>query len=453
MKSKDMQQKKQAGLKSGDSSSNELYPPDVLRVERELVLLGFFTPKNKSNKQAREKVIRLTRPNADRSGPPLDVEIRIIAGGSYGLPTVADQDKYLALQSIIQRKLRAGEEINPVSFRSSEILRELGITKGGKTNEEVGEWMHRMFVTSIFKTVREHGGKRRDGEENLRPFKRRVAYGEYLETGARAVENYVWLDDWLLKSFLENRLINFDLQRYLRLKGTISKALAIHLHVWMYAARESGTFEKVYGDLCQLLGIENYARLGEGRLRQQLGPAFDELLRLDFLSRADIARAATARDFKIVLRPGKYLASATGALAGHTVHTPVGAGESKAQSEILALLPQVMKRGIPEPRARRILTMYATAEELSAQLALVDKMYRAQKAGIGNPVGYYIRALEEKWQAAPPAEDLTEQQGAALDVNRCTDCGGAGYFYPEGFEKGVKLCTHANLRRGDKGKP
>lgn len=439
--------KRPVSLQSSDSDDADNYPSDLLRLERELVLFGFFTPKKKTNKLMREKVIRFERRRRPEDNKVHDVEIRIIAGGTYGLPTVADQDKYLALQSIIQRKLLAGESINPVTFNSVDILRELGVTKGGKTTDEVTEWLHRMYVTSIFKTVRERDAKKKAIEENLRPFRRRVAYGDTLDNGERAVENYVWLDDWLYRNFIENRLINFDLKRYLKLKSTIAKALAIHLHVWMYAARATGTFEKVYGDLCQLLGIENYAKLGEGRVMQQLGPPFEELKGLDFLSFASVERARTASDFKIVLKAGKYLAS-----ANPVADVPLlEAGEpSEGEKELLALLPDVMQRGIPEPRARRILTLYSSADELRGQIKRIDDTYRAQKKEIRSAVGYYIRALEEKWQAAP---DLTNEQSTqpddAVDVNLCPDCGGAGYYYPDGYNKGVRLCRHSNLKQGD----
>lgn len=64
--------------------------------------------------------------------------------------------------------------------------------------------------------------------------------------------------------------------------------------------------------------------------------------------------------------------------------------------------------------------------------------------GITNPGGYataIFRSGEFDTQieaflnlAAPP------------DSSRCPDCGGSGYFYPEGLDKGVKICKHENLR-------
>lgn len=31
------------------------------------------------------------------------------------------------------------------------------------------------------------------------------------------------------------------------------------------------------------------------------------------------------------------------------------------------------------------------------------------------------------------------------DISRCPDCEGRGYFYPQGFDKGVTMCRHAKL--------
>jgi hypothetical protein len=34
---------------------------------------------------------------------------------------------------------------------------------------------------------------------------------------------------------------------------------------------------------------------------------------------------------------------------------------------------------------------------------------------------------------------------ASLDVSKCPDCKGAGFYYPHGFDKGVVKCKHKNL--------
>jgi mono/diheme cytochrome c family protein len=40
---------------------------------------------------------------------------------------------------------------------------------------------------------------------------------------------------------------------------------------------------------------------------------------------------------------------------------------------------------------------------------------------------------------------LTEEEKAA-----CADCHGQGYYYPGGFNEGVKICRHEALRRTGK---
>jgi hypothetical protein len=67
--------------------------------------------------------------------------------------------------------------------------------------------------------------------------------------------------------------------------------------------------------------------------------------------------------------------------------------------------------------------------------------------GINNPGGYataIFRSGEVDTQIeaflSPPAAS------APLKTDGCPDCGGSGYYYPEGVEKGVKLCKHEKLK-------
>lgn len=67
--------------------------------------------------------------------------------------------------------------------------------------------------------------------------------------------------------------------------------------------------------------------------------------------------------------------------------------------------------------------------------------------GINNPGGYatsIFRSGEADVQIAaflnPPAP---------VESGGCPDCGGSGYYYPEGFEKGVARCEHKSLGKQD----
>jgi hypothetical protein len=43
--------------------------------------------------------------------------------------------------------------------------------------------------------------------------------------------------------------------------------------------------------------------------------------------------------------------------------------------------------------------------------------------------------------------DETASQAPSIDASACPDCGGSGWWYPEGEGKGVAKCKHANLKQ------
>lgn len=67
--------------------------------------------------------------------------------------------------------------------------------------------------------------------------------------------------------------------------------------------------------------------------------------------------------------------------------------------------------------------------------------------GINNPGGYAI-AIFRSGEADAQIEAFLNPPGPpnTLKTEDCPDCGGSGYFYPGGVEKGVKICKHENLK-------
>jgi len=64
--------------------------------------------------------------------------------------------------------------------------------------------------------------------------------------------------------------------------------------------------------------------------------------------------------------------------------------------------------------------------------------------GINNPGGY-ATAIFRSGEFDTQIEAFLSPQ-ASTNISRCPDCGGTGYFYPEGVDKGVKICKHEKLR-------
>jgi hypothetical protein len=67
--------------------------------------------------------------------------------------------------------------------------------------------------------------------------------------------------------------------------------------------------------------------------------------------------------------------------------------------------------------------------------------------GINNPGGY-ATAIFRSGEVDSQIEAFLNPPASSnnLNVDGCPDCGGSGYYYPEGVEKGVKLCKHEKLK-------
>jgi hypothetical protein len=64
--------------------------------------------------------------------------------------------------------------------------------------------------------------------------------------------------------------------------------------------------------------------------------------------------------------------------------------------------------------------------------------------GISNPGGY-ATTIFRSGEADAQIEAFLNPP-APFEAGNCPDCGGSGYYYPEGLEKGVKLCKHEKLK-------
>ena len=67
--------------------------------------------------------------------------------------------------------------------------------------------------------------------------------------------------------------------------------------------------------------------------------------------------------------------------------------------------------------------------------------------GINNPGGY-ATAIFRSGEADAQIEAFLSPPAASapFKADDCPDCGGSGYFYPEGVDKGVKICKHEKLK-------
>ncbi len=278
-----------------------LIDPDFVRIEKNIAAFGFFTPSSKRVKNTLPKLIKFTQ-TIDNNR--VDAEVKIIGHIELGMPTTADQDKYLAFQKIIERnKYEKGKVENPITFTTAELLKLLGKTDAGVNYKEVQEWLEIMKVT----TIKSQGaiwlaGKKRTASDIFSIFDRAKSIGDELDDGTIADKNYVWLSNWYLENLNNYYLIPIDFENYKLLKNNISKALIPLLQIWLYASREVGRFEKRYSEICQTLNITEYKHLS--LIKQKFSPSLEELVKHQYLESWAIEKTSDNREFKIVFYHG-----------------------------------------------------------------------------------------------------------------------------------------------------
>lgn len=318
---------------------------EVVRVEKNLNTIGFFTPSSKKLMGVSAKNVSIQVRSS--TGQCVDARATIFPSAEFGLPTTADQDKYFAFQKLIE-KLRGPDGIisNPVRFTSASMLESLGMTQGGKNYQDISAWLRRMTFTGIeSEGVVFLAGKKKYARDMFHVFQRSIAVGEVLEDGTIAQENYVWLSEWQLDN-LNNRHtlpINYDVYKTLQLH--IGKALLPLLQLWFYASRQQYT-EKRYTQLCSLLGIQHYQSVS--RIRQQIGPSLDELTRQKFLSNWEIGETADGTDHKLRLWAGSTFVSSTDLRSAAQPKRLVAAEENE-------FVQALVSRGVREDKARNLL--------------------------------------------------------------------------------------------------
>jgi hypothetical protein len=123
--------------------------------------------------------------------------------------------------------------------------------------------------------------------------------------------------------------------------------------------------------------------------------------------------------------------------------------DDEAFAELLALLKQTSreltgKASVPADTAR----WRELGELLVAELKIA-----AARTGLVSSVPAFLtehlrRRLWKKDKAQLERESREAPESAVstpVDASKCPDCGGSGWWYPEGTEKGVAKCRHANI--------
>ena len=393
---------------------------DFVAIEKNLASLGYFTPSNKRVRTQTTKTVTFTK---IVDGKRLQAKATIIPGATFGLPTTADQDKYIALQKIVMDfKKRHGEVHNPITFSSAQLLDLLGQCRNsGRNYEHIDEWLNVMTATTIISEGLIYlDGRPIWSKDRFRVFDQTVSIGSELEGGQRAEKNYVWFSGWQIENINKNHLLPIELESYLKLKNHIAKALVPHLQIWLYASREAGVFEKRYDEICQVLNLHPYFHAS--KIREKLGPSLDELVEHGYLAGWNLDLTSDHAGHKIIFRHGERSGSdQRKAIASKTnpqVHKILREEEQKINPSLVEAL---VRRNIPEHQAKKLLANISEGQEVMDQLEWGDYWIR-QKSGskILNPPGFYIHLIKENIQP-PETFETSRKKSLAEEAKQAGD--------------------------------
>lgn len=446
-----------------------LRAPDFIKIEKNLISLGFFTPSSKRIKGEKSKTITFTK---IINGKRIEAKATIVPAAIYGLPVTADQDKYLALQKIVNDlRQEAGEVSNPITFTSAELLRLLGQADAGKNYQEISEWLDLMSNTGIISEgVVYLAGKKVWAKDRFRVFDRAVSLGMELEPGKVAEKNYVWLSEWQLENINNNHLLPIDFEAYKQLNNHITKALVPLLQIWLFASREEGHFEKRYDELCQLLRIRQYNYLSE--IIRNFVPSLDELVKHDYLASWQIEKTSDNKDYKVIFHHGEKFYQDR--------RKRIGQKDQGSPSADPKQLPQAShfepEQGSRQPTtAQATLPTLATAEnEQFLQRLIVEFGIHAPKAfellqtkkeavilqleawpyrnaNPQNRAGWMIEAIEQNYSAPTDylqekqkqkeRQELAARQTVIASCTYCNTMNGWRYVERDGH-RAARRCTH-----------
>jgi hypothetical protein len=368
----------------------------VVRIEKNLNSLGFFSPATKAKQT--KKVIAITR---EVEGMKVEARATIIGHHDNGLPTTADLDKYLAFQLIVaELKKKSGSISNPVKFTTYQLLKVLGQTPSGKNYRDVEEWLDRMSATWIKSEGAVYFAKtKRYAKDRFHVFDRVVTAGQDVD-GSIADRNYVWLSSWQLENLNHNYVLPIDLGDYQKLKSPIAKALVPLLYVWFYASTKS--VQKRYTDLCQLLSIRAYPQIS--RAKEKLSPGMNELAEVGYLSEWQLARTIDKTDFKVIMARGKIFEK----------NAPASLfpcrSDKVADPRFNSIVSLLTERGVVEKMARRLMLDVPEDQQVEDQIEWIDSIIDQGRDKISNAPGLYVDYIRAGVKPPPGFVSIRRRQ-------------------------------------------
>jgi hypothetical protein len=376
----------------------------VVRIEKNLNSLGFFSPTASTGKRNQDKIITFARELP--GGIKAEAKATIMAT-SRGLPNTADLDKYLAFQLVVaDLKKKHGVLTNPIGFTTYQLLRLLGLKPTGKRYAEVDQWLDRMAGTLIKSEGAVYFAKtKRYMKDRFHVFEKVYTVGEEMPDGRKAEQNYVFLSDWQLENLNHGYVLPIALESYQQLKTDIAKNLVPMFYIWFYSCRRP--FQKRYQDLCQHMNLRVWSHFS--RAKEQFSPALSELKSIGYLSDWEICRTVDGLDFKLIFTAGPIFEDQPKQITAVRLRDDSPSEEGRFNDLVAALA----SRGVNEKAARRLLFGVPGDVDVQEQIEWIDYLISRDPKKFDNPAGMYVSFIRDG--IVPPATFLSSHRRKQLE--------------------------------------
>ncbi len=278
-------------------------PPDVhvpgqLRSEVNGLLYPFFFLTKGTDMEAIET--RTVRRVGDQT---VEALWRATPHPACGRPGPLAHRVHRAVEQLITERGLPAQ--NPIPFSIHSLCRRMGMRAGGTEYRKVRGALVAIRGTQVEARGTFYSRRRQAYVDQVFSLYERIIFaGERLPDGRRAERNLLYLGSWYLGSLNSLYVKPLDYRYYLGLRTPIARRLYELLGVKFYrvAERPVPFIRYRYSTLSGLLPVKCHGH--RSRMRQQLGPAHEELLRGGFLDGARDAPVPHASDWYLTYRPG-----------------------------------------------------------------------------------------------------------------------------------------------------
>jgi hypothetical protein len=359
----------------------------------------------------------------------------LIQGGSeVGLPTMIDEDVYIALMELTQQQ---GFDNQRVVFSRYDLVKRLDWCPCGKCYNRLEESLLRLTNVSFHAQNAFWDNEKKSYV--TAGFTLIQGYHIYNEIAGRKTNrdlpnSWIMWSDQLYRSFKSGYLKFLDTSLYFSLQTSIARRLYRHLD------RQFGENDRLTIDLFKLahehLGISRNFRYSSEIIRK-LEPALDELVEKSYLENWEIKdhtiffiRSPNARHEPFDTTAEEF---------AHTMDLPFDAAriveekEERMEEQVDRLTKMLIERGVAPREAKKLIeSNFGGLDKVELAVKYFDSLAAQGSHGIKNPGGFIVSLIREgDFRAAaqqvrvqkpdPKLQDLLDEMAYNDHVERRVD--------------------------------